>query len=79
VQYSLVTNTENKQHIVLWPIPSEVDPADVESEVQGYSATFGDALPTSGKSTTSYVCTAVYTTCSHWCPKPIGSKPKPTP
>ena len=76
VQYSVVNNTETVQHVVLWPDPSGLAPAEEASEVQGYA--LGFSAPSTGPvgfwtSTKSYVCTAVYTTCSHHCPKRIAT------
>lgn len=75
VRYNVVSNTEQVQHLVLWPAPAGESPADLESEVQGYADSFavsGGTGPTAW-GTTSYVCTAIYTTCSHYCPKRISS------
>jgi hypothetical protein len=78
VNYQVVANTEQTQHIVLWPTPSGDSPADLESEVQGFASSFQpigglDAGGSTSWGTTSYVCTSMYTTCSHFCPKRISS------
>ena len=75
VSYKVVSNTESTQHLVLWPTPSGDSPADLESEVQGFTfqATLGDTGGGTAKGSTSYVCTSIYTTCSHFCPKRISS------